>query len=437
MPARRLGEYGAAAGISALAVAVSPAGIELATGRGELTFRVTCISFVLAIFLAMLAGALLTRIRGRRVFFGAIALSFPLAVLACLEFVAIAVHLADRVAPLEDTSILDHGGAWPGYLMTNARWQPGTRLYRPWQAPGISINSLGLRTRSPSPKLAGEWRVAITGGSAVWGWRVLDQDTIPGRLQQLNGNASLTFFNFGIEGATIAQELAILQQFRSIYEIDQVIFYTGANDAFSAYVDSAGGRKRLFDAVDGITSFELVKAATRFTRMMSSPSASDLKRLESELLQAKYGNRLRQGFNEADNYCNLVGLRCDFVLQPLLFTRSNLAGPEVQLVHTFSRLYPGFAPLAKWMYQDSLTSIASERLHDLSNMFARISEPVFTDNVHVSELGNGIAAERIAATVALGPEPLTHQDGRRLSIGPQPEHRNNPLSNRLVGPRPN
>ncbi|MCZ7392809.1 MAG: hypothetical protein O8C56_05695, partial [Candidatus Methanoperedens sp.] len=44
-------------------------------------------------------------------------------------------------------------------------------------------NALGLRAPPPTPKAAGEWRIAVTGGSAVWGWRVLDADTIPVRLQ--------------------------------------------------------------------------------------------------------------------------------------------------------------------------------------------------------------------------------------------------------------
>jgi hypothetical protein len=405
MRSRRIGEYVAATAIAALAIAISPAGIELATGRTELTFRITCISVVLAAFLLMIAGAVLTQARIRRLSFALIAVTFPLAALACLEATAIALHLADRVAALEDISILDPGERYPGYLLSTARWQPGTHLYRPWQGPGISINADGLRTRTLTPKAAGEWRIAVTGGSAVFGWRMLDKDTVPARLQQSRHPANVTFFNFGIEGATVMQELAVLKQFREIYAIDQVIFFTGANDALIAYLDAAGGRKRLFDAVDGITSFELFKAATRFSRIISKPSAAELDRLDNEVRrQASGDNRLQAGLMAANEYCNEARLRCDFLLQPVLFTRSNPVGSELQLVRTFRQLYPGLAALTVQIYRDAVGSMPPTRVHDLSDMYNGVAEPVFTDNVHVNQLGNRIAAERIAATISFRSE---------------------------------
>jgi lysophospholipase L1-like esterase len=327
-------------------------------------------------------------------------------VFACLELAAIALHLADRVAPLEDTSIILHGSNWPGYLMSQARWQPGLRLYRPWQGPGININALGLRTPPPTPRVSGEWRIAITGGSAVWGWRVLDADTIPVQLQQLEhvSKPNLTFFNFGIEGATLAQELALLHQFRDTYGINQVIFYTGANDALNAYLEMAGARKQMFDAVDGLASFELVKAATRFAQTVFESSGTVLANSERKMLsRLKQINELRAGLIAADDYCNATQLRCDFLLQPLLFTRTSPVGPELRLVHTFGRLFPGFATVAAQMYHDALVSMPASRIHDLSDMFEGIAEPVFTDNVHVNEAGNRIAAERIRSTISFRP----------------------------------
>jgi lysophospholipase L1-like esterase len=400
MQSRRHGEYAAASVIAALALAISPLGIELATGRVDLSFRVASASVALVVFLLTISGAILAQARCRRVFFVLIAWTFPLAALACLEMAAIALHLADRVAPLEDTSILAHAGDWPGYLLSDGRWMPGMRLYRPWQGPGISINALGLRTSPPSPKVAGERRIAVTGGSAVWGWRVLDADTIPAQLQQLThaGDPNLTFYSFGIEGATLAQELAVLRQFRDIYGIDQVIFYTGANDALSAYLGMSGAQNiRLFDASTGLTSFELVKAATRLVRTASEPSTAMLARLEREMLpMLERDNRFGAALAAAKDYCDATGLRCDFLLQPLLFTRASPIGPEQHLATTFRRLFPGLAPLAVQMYRDARVSLP---VQDLSDMFDGIAAPVFTDNVHVNELGNRIVAERIRATI--------------------------------------
>jgi hypothetical protein len=404
---RRLGEYAAGFAIAALAFIISPPSIELATGRSDLSFRVTCASSLLVLFLLTISGAVFAWGRVRQVFFALIGCTFPLAAFAALELTSIAFRLADRIAPLEDTSIILHGDRWPGYLMSEARWQPGRRLYRPWQGPGISINALGLRTPPPLPKTPGEWRVAVTGGSAVWGWRVLDADTIPVLLQQSRraSHPNSSFFNFGIEGATLAQELALLQQFRDSYGIDQVIFYTGANDILSAYLEMAGGRKPVFDPVNGLASFELVKAATRFTQMMSEPPAAVPEKWEHEMLpRLQHVNKLRAGLMAADDYCNATRLRCDFLLQPLLFTRSRPTGSEARLARTFGRLYPGLATVAQAIYHDAAgAALSASRMHDLSDMFELTAEPVFTDNVHVNEVGNRIAAERIRAVVSYGP----------------------------------
>src|SRR6266851_5780793 len=100
-------------------------------------------------------------------------------------------------------------------------------LYRPWQGNGVTINDLGLRTALPGPKLPGERRIAITGGSVTWGFGLADADTIPSILQTTlrhNGHDEISVYNFGIEGANITKETALLKHFKEIYGIDQVVF---------------------------------------------------------------------------------------------------------------------------------------------------------------------------------------------------------------------
>src|SRR5262249_3177933 len=145
-------------------------------------------SLTLAIFLLILTGAFVSHGRGRRAFFYLIAWSFPLALLAAIEGGAVAVRLSDWIAPTEDKSILnakDYSSS--PHLLSASRFtrRDGILLYKPWRGDGIVINDDGLRTKSPMPKRLGEWRVAVTGGSAVWGAYVRDVDTIPVQLQQL------------------------------------------------------------------------------------------------------------------------------------------------------------------------------------------------------------------------------------------------------------
>jgi hypothetical protein len=390
----------------ALAVMISPWAIRWGTGRVELSIRVQALSLAFDAFLVVLAGALLTRGRLRELFFHLMFWAFPLAVLAALEVAAISMGLADRVAPTEDLSLLDHKGRWPADLMAAASRAPevdGVMLYRPWQGEGVVINDLGLRTQPPTAKAAGKKRIAITGGSAVWGWRVLDTDTIPVQLQQAlrHAGANVTVYNFGLEAQTIAQELILLKRFRDIYAIDQVLFYTGANDVVYDYLGSNGSAAAAF--ASETTGFELIKAARRLSAFWSQPSAADLANLDGTVLpRLLRENSLRRGIGAADAYCRAAGLQCDFALQPLLLMRKSRVGSEIRVAAALERLYPRLDALAEQMYRDAITAGPPGRVHDLSDVFDRTGEPVFVDIVHVNERGNRIAAAALASILLHG-----------------------------------
>lgn len=186
--ASRHSEYLVAAALAGIAFAISPLGIAFVTGRADLSFRVNTISLIFVALVAAAAAAVLAQGRLRLAFFYVLAWIVPLVLLAGLEGVAVAIRLADRVAPLEDTSLLANKTPWPKHLLSNSSYYTtpeGFVLYRPWQGDGIAFNALGLRTAMPTPKAPGEWRIAVTGGSAAWGWRVVDADTIPVRLQEI------------------------------------------------------------------------------------------------------------------------------------------------------------------------------------------------------------------------------------------------------------
>lgn len=403
----RLIEYFVAAGFAVAAFIISPFGIKLFAGRADLSFRVNVISVTVAIFLIALVAAILARGQQRRLCLYAVAWTFPFAVLAGLEAVALYVRLADRIAPLEDTSILTNRGAWPGYLMSDARYYvdaDGLRLYRAWQDQGVAINALGLRTALPTPKAPGEWRIAVTGGSAVWGWRVVDANTIPALLQDAlhrSGRTNVTVYNFGIEGVTLKRELALLQHFRNTYAIDQVLFYTGANDVTDAYI--AATSRRAGPWVGNAITFELIKIATRLQAMLGNPSPQLLQWLDNVALPtALKNNTLRESLVSADQYCRAVKLRCDFALQPMLFGRKAHSGTEIGLVRTFARVYPRIDVLYKGMYREALAAGPAGHIFDLSNIFDDTSQPFFIDQTHINEAGNRLATEHLVPIVERG-----------------------------------
>jgi lysophospholipase L1-like esterase len=398
-------DYILAAGFAVVAFVISPLGIELITGRPELSFRVNVISLTFTVFLLVIAAAVLAQGRLRRVFFYAIAWTFPLAALAGMEAVAVSIRLADVVAPLEDTSLLANKKPWPTHLLTDASYYTtpeGFVLYHPWQGDGIAFNALGLRTAMPTPKRPGEWRIAVTGGSAAWGWFVRDADTIPVRLQEIlrrAGHNNVTVYNFGIGGATLKQELALLKHFRDAYALDQVLFYTGGNDAILSYI---GSTNRRFGPWAGTTvSFELIKAAVRLQAMWSEPSPQMLQWLDEKVLPpALKNNTLRKGIADADAYCRASKLLCDFALQPMMFARKTHTGAEARMQKTLARVYPRIDVLTARMYRDALAAGPAGHVFDLSHIFDQTAQPFFLDHVHLNEAGNRIAAEQVAPIVS-------------------------------------
>jgi len=407
----RLIEYGVAFALACAAAAVSPRGIALAAGRADLSFRVTTISMAFALFLLILAIAAATQGRLRRASFYAAALAFPFVLLAGLEAGAVSLRLADVVAPLEDTSALANQDPWPKHLLSESSYYTtpeGFVLYRPWQNGHITFNALGLRTAMPSPKKPGEWRVAISGGSAAWGWRVIDNDTIAVVLQDIlrkGGHDAVTVYNFGIGGATLKRELELVEHFRAAYDLDQVLFYTGANDVFSAYI--GGTNDRYGPWVGTTVSFELIKTLVRLQAVSTPPAASTLQWLDEAVLPAALrNNTLRTDIAAADAYCRGAKLVCDFALQPMMFDRPAHPGAEARMAETLGRIYPRMDVLARQMYRDAVASGPAGRVFDLSDTFTRATQPLFLDTVHLNEAGNRIVAERLAPIViARVPQP--------------------------------
>jgi lysophospholipase L1-like esterase len=398
----RLIEYAVAAGLAVAAFAVSPIGIELAAGRSDLSFRVNVISLTCTFFLLAVIAAVLAQGRLRRVFFHVLAWLFPLVILAGLEAVALSVRLADIVAPLEDVSLLANKTPWPTFTNSSYYTTPeGFVLYRPFHRDGITFNALGLRTAMPTSKAPGEWRIAVTGGSTAWGWRVFEADTIPVRLQEIlrrAGHGNITVYNFGIGGATLKQELALLKHFRETYAIDQVLFYTGGNDAILSYRDAAN--QRYGPWVGETIAFELIKTAVRLQAIWSEPSPQMLHWLDTEVLPAALKrNSLRVGIEAADAYCRSAKLLCDFALQPMMFERKTHSGAEERMAKTLAHVFPHIDGLANRMYAEAVAASPPGHVVDLSHIFDDTARPLFLDFVHLNEAGYAIVARHLAPIV--------------------------------------
>jgi hypothetical protein len=371
-----------------------------------LTLRAVVMTLALDGFLLVWIGAILTQGRRRRFFFHLIVWTFPLVLLDGIEEVARSLGLAEKILPLTDDSVLRSKGNLPAYFFDETRAapaNPGWRLYRPHSGDGIFVNDLGLRTAAPTAKSAGEWRVAISGGSTVWGAHVLDADTISENLQRVlrRSGRKITVYNFGVEGATLEAELLTLKRFREIYALDEVLFYNGFNDVLKAYWDATAGHRDYLNFVS--SSFELTKAARRVSAVVEGVNSSYLAKFEREILpKALRNNPLRRGIAAAGDYCRAAELECVFAFQPMLITRGNHPAGEARLDKLYEFLFPGMARLTQEMYRDALAEGPDGQIYDLTSVFDDQARPFFRDYVHVNEDGNRVVAEALMPILLKG-----------------------------------
>jgi lysophospholipase L1-like esterase len=274
----------------------------------------------------------------------------------------------------------------------------------PWSGNGVTINGLGLRTALPTPKSLGEHRVAVVGSSETWGFRLADADTIPALLQAAlreNGHSEISVYNFGIEDATLARELALLRHFKNIYDIDQVVFIAGASDLYREYFAIEGEPLDRSRTGSRIASFELYRTIERIRTTWFEPSPDRLARFDARSAARPAGksNGLVDGIAAADSYCTTAGLRCDFVLQPLVLFRRTLSGTEPKITKTYRRQYPRLDVFATQIYREAFDLRANGQIHDLTAVFDHIPGQFFVDEVHLNEAGNKAVVDRLLPLV--------------------------------------
>jgi lysophospholipase L1-like esterase len=397
-------DYFTAVIMAGLAFAISPFAIRLLTGRSELGFRAFLLSVTFDLFLLLVAGAVLARGRWRRFFFALIACALVFVLLAALETLAGAANLSDRVAMFQDLSTIKRGSDWGPGKNHLAAEKDGFVLYRPWSGNGVTINEHGLRTSPPSPRSPGEHRIAVVGSSETWGFRLADADTIPALLQTAlrgHGLGEISVYNFGIEDATMARELALLRHFKDIYDIDQVVFVAGASDLYGEYFAIQGEPLDRTRTGSRIASFELYRTIERLRSTWFEPSPDRLAAIDARYAArpAEKRSGLANGIVDADSYCTSAGLRCDFVLQPLLLFRRTLSGTEPKIAQTYRRQYPRLDVLASQIYHEALALRLASQVHDLTAVFDHSPAQFFIDEVHLNEAGNTVLVDTLLPIV--------------------------------------
>jgi len=325
------------------------------------------------------------------------------------------------------------GADWaPDYFAefrrAKTRWSPYVYWRRAaFEGEFIRIDAAGLR-RTPVPQArtpaARPLRVALFGGSAVWGTGARDAHTIPAALARELAERGWApqVVNYGETGYVSTQEaLLFLLELRAGRIPDLAVFYDGANDVFAALQSGAPGvpqneynRREEFNLLSPERESELDRLLV--TRLLGRSVLLELAhaRLGDATAHAdasagtspQQAPALARGVVDAYAF-NLAwiremaaahGVATLFYWQPVIFGKPALTAYERQ-EREAAEPYRPFYEATQAELRRRAALLAPLGFHDLSDAFAEQREGMFIDWLHVGEAANALLARRLAADV--------------------------------------
>lgn len=279
--------------------------------------------------------------------------------------------------------------------------QPVLHLRPDQHSKTVNVNSLGFR----GPEFAKEkpentFRVFLVGGSTAFGaGATSDDSTIAGFLQKKFDNAKLAkkiqIVNAGISSATSFEETYYIKHTLTQLEPDLIIIYDGFNDAqYRVLSDPIISNEEVKES-EGFKfkNFPLYRTPWVIHDLLSSrtPHTDSSKRVDdnsTETIVSLWKSRVEEicQLGEEKGFTTLI------VIQPSLIMGSkNLSDYESQHIAKTDLDFATSATLIGM--KNSLKDFDSKCMYaDLSSAFDGITDPIYTDIVHVNDNGNKIVA---------------------------------------------
>jgi len=253
--------------------------------------------------------------------------------------------------------------------------------------------------------------------------------------------------NFGESGYVSTQEIiALIGQLQQDHIPDLAIFYDGVNDVYSAYQQQVAGLpQNEFHRVQEFNltqpqSYRSLRAAfvrrtverlavVRFSRSLlrwlagqDRPDAAvaywntarNSIAGKDELLQ-KVLRVYQRNVHMAEAMGQAYGFKTLFYWQPTIFNKKHLTAYEQEQRQSVEGLEPFCHAVYDLACQGPLAVKDDRSFHDLSGAFAEVDRPVCIDWCHLSEWGNAVIAEQMAADVA---KLLGDQSGGLADLNP-------------------
>lgn len=307
------------------------------------------------------------------------------------------------------------------YFGMRLRWE--SYVYwrrRPFSSQYINVDAAGIRKTSPGLTPApgqSVSRVFVFGGSTTWGEGARDEGTVPSFLAQALAARGVVadVVNHGEGGYVSTQELiALLRELHRGNVPDIAVFYNGLNDRYSTAQSGEAGipqnewnRRAEFNlSARRIQVYLLALAGPR----TGLNTVRLLYRL-AERAEAGAGPALHEGLARevVDVYLANVraiaglgavyGFTPVFYWQPTLYNKGSLTAFEQILKDTQPGHFESFFTDVQNLLNPEVNRLDPIRFHDISTLLSGHDGPLYIDFSHLSEDGNRLIAERIAADI--------------------------------------
>jgi lysophospholipase L1-like esterase len=314
-------------------------------------------------------------------------------------------------------------------------WGP---VIRHGQYINVDRTDLGLIRRTINPvrkECAGMpiTKIWVFGGSTVYGSGAPDWGTVPSyisaALERSDRNCT-EVSNLGVVGYVTNQELILLtEKLKAGLRPNAVIFFDGGNESdvggFSPGIATAHtGLERIKLGVENPWQNKLIFLSDLYSARLVRGVLSRFRsnrpvRLSDEELRrralatlANYEGNLRI----IEALANAYGFKAYFFWQPSLFYGSKPAHPfEQELVRIKGSEFE--RAIAAVYEEAERRSAISGSFVFLGRLFDQVTQPVYVDrNMHLSPLGNEIAAQAIVRMIEVGGEKGAGLSGQQDGI---------------------
>jgi hypothetical protein len=294
----------------------------------------------------------------------------------------------------------------------------------PFKGQYINVDQSGRRTtwNQDPPDTPGLIRVALFGGSTMWGTGARDEFTIPSYVSKFLAEKyphRFSVVNYGQDGYVTTQEvITLLREIQRDNVPDLVVFYDGYNETWTAVQAGASGtpmnednrmrefnilhpsrnRDFYFEVLSRTNTFQLLQGVRKALRPQTVAAADSFKRNSTEEALAR--DVVRVYFRNLEFVTAMekeFGIVARFFWQPSVYTKAHPSPAEQALIDGTNPIGSLYKHVHEGMKQVQQSG-GPANFQDISNALDAYAGTAYIDPVHSTELAN----EKIARAIVTG-----------------------------------